>query len=158
MFRWVEGRSSLCVEFGGLGRRSYRSCTCWMAATLPVKEAVKTFWAEGFDEICLAHCHLRFWVLGIWMDLESLELSLLVKDLSATKKASMALLVRSCQNCDMRVHVECATTSEGESFDKPNVKKLITTLNWHQEHRPDWKVMTFVYEAEFAAVNRFCTL
>ncbi|CAE7491816.1 Sarm1 [Symbiodinium pilosum] len=35
----------------------------------------------------------------------------------------------------------------GESFDKPNLRKLIKALNWHVEHRPDWKVSTFVYEA-----------
>ncbi|CAE6931464.1 unnamed protein product [Symbiodinium natans] len=35
----------------------------------------------------------------------------------------------------------------GESFDKPNLKKLMKALSWHMAHRPDWKVLTFVYEA-----------
>lgn len=35
----------------------------------------------------------------------------------------------------------------GESFDKPNFRKLMKSMEWHAEQRPDWKVLTFVYEA-----------
>eukprot|EP00913_Durusdinium_trenchii_P002571 g2379.t1 len=35
----------------------------------------------------------------------------------------------------------------GESPDRPNLKKLSTAMKWHIEHRPDWKVETFVYQA-----------
>ena len=35
----------------------------------------------------------------------------------------------------------------GESLEKPNLQKLIKALKWHQENRPDWKVLIFIYEA-----------
>ncbi|CAJ1453071.1 unnamed protein product, partial [Effrenium voratum] len=36
---------------------------------------------------------------------------------------------------------------QGESFEKPSLTKLRKALSWHLEHRPDWKVLAFVYEA-----------
>eukprot|EP00434_Breviolum_minutum_P010469 symbB.v1.2.009233.t1/scaffold583.1/size184467/5 len=34
----------------------------------------------------------------------------------------------------------------GESLEKPNLQKLIKAMKWHQENRPDWKVLIFIYE------------
>ena len=38
-------------------------------------------------------------------------------------------------------------SATGESLEKPNLQKLIKALQWHQENRPDWKVLIFIYEA-----------
>ena len=50
-------------------------------------------------------------------------------------------------------HRHSSIAVPGESFEKPSLTKLRKALSWHLEHRPDWKVLAFVYEAIQFAVQ-----